>query len=392
LAARLFGQVMKTSITRLERFQACPFAHFLEYGLKLNVREEHEVRPPDIGNFFHDGLETLISETLAQGLSLRDLSEEELDTRVEAASESLLVRKNHEIFQASAWYRSLTVNLRRILRNAARTLAYQERQGQFRPYAWEAPFGFDEPGSLPSVSLELGGGRRILLRGRIDRIDEGFLPATGQRYLRVLDYKSGGNTLALWEVYYGLKLQLALYLETVLAAMPAAKPAGLFYFQVHDPVLSEESRQLLEDEEQRREALLQAQKLRGYLLRDPAVAELMDEDFARSCFLPVARKKDGDFTKNSHLLREEEFRALGRRGRQVLRQAGRRLLAGDIALSPYRSGQAGDACAYCPYHAVCRFDLLVPGHRYREIRRQKDEQILRWLANQPAEGEGGGEG
>ncbi|MDR1193754.1 MAG: exodeoxyribonuclease V subunit gamma [Peptococcaceae bacterium] len=385
LAARLFGQVIKTSITRLERFQACPFAHFLEYGLKLADREEHEVRPPDIGNFFHDGLEALIGEALAQGLSLRDLSEAELDSRVDQTAERLLVKKNHEIFQTSAWYRSLTVNLNRILRNAARTLAYQERQGCFRPLALEAAFGFDEPGSLPPVSLELGGGRQILLRGRIDRIDEGFWAETGQQYLRVLDYKSGGKTLALWEVYYGLKLQLALYLETALAAMPLARPAGLFYFQVQDPILREENRQLLADGERRQKMLMQAQRLHGYLSRDPAVAEMMDQDFAQSWFLPVALRQDGEFTKNSRLLREEDFRALGRRGRRVLGQAGRRLMGGDIALAPYRAGQTGDACAYCPYPSVCRFDPLVPGHRYREVRKQTDEQVLLWLAEQDGE-------
>ncbi|MEL7624436.1 MAG: PD-(D/E)XK nuclease family protein [Clostridiales bacterium] len=396
LAERLFGRIIKTSITRLEQFQACPFAHFLAFGLKLEPREEYEVRPPAIGNFFHDSLEALINQVKDQGLFLGDLSQEELEAWVERVAKEQLAQKNHEIFLTSAWYRSLSDNLSRILQSSARALAYQEGQGSFRPYALEAAFGFDEGSSLPPLALELGEGRRILLRGRIDRIDHAFLPQTGQQFLRVVDYKSGHKTLALHEVFHGLKLQLVLYMEAALAALPQARPAGLFYFQVHDPILRAANIREALDEKWRQERMIKAQSLQGYLLQDRDVAELMDRDYGRSLFLPVTELRSGDFGKNSKLLTDEGFRLLGGYSRRLLNKAGKRIMEGDISLSPYQTGKK-NACVYCPYGSVCRFDPTVPGHSYRYLPALQDQAVLHKLKDGgtvkelPNENQGGGE-
>jgi ATP-dependent helicase/nuclease subunit B len=388
LAEQLFGRVIKTSVTRLEQFQACPFAHFLAFGLKLETRAEYEVRPPAVGNFFHDSLEALNNQVKSRGLFLGALGREELEAWVAEVARDQLAQKSHEIFLSSAWYRRLADNLGRILQSSARALAYQEAQGSFRPYALEAPFGFDEPGSLPPVTLDLGEGRRILLRGRIDRVDEALLPQTGQRFLRVVDYKSGHKTLALHEVYHGLKLQLVLYMEAALAALPQAEPAGLFYFQVHDPMLRAANIREALDEQWRQEKILKAQSLQGYLLQNREVAALMDRNYGKSLFLPVSELKTGEFGKDSKLLSGEGFRLLGNYSRRLLNQAGQRIMNGDISLAPYQTG-GKNACVYCPYSSVCRFDPAVPGHSYRYLPAFSDQAVLGKL-RAGAAGEGGG--
>ncbi|MDR0468406.1 MAG: PD-(D/E)XK nuclease family protein, partial [Peptococcaceae bacterium] len=70
LAERLFGHTIKTSVTRLEQFQACPFSHFLGYGLALEPREIYDIQPPEIGNFFHDSLEALLKDIKAEGIAM----------------------------------------------------------------------------------------------------------------------------------------------------------------------------------------------------------------------------------------------------------------------------------------------------------------------------------
>ena len=380
LAERLFGRVIKTSITRLELFQACPFAHFLAYGLKLEPRQEYEVRPPEIGNFFHDSLEALLKESQARQKELSSLSAPELDAWVDQVVERQLAQKSHEIFLTSAWYRTLSLRLGRILRSAAGAIAFQEGQGRFRPLAMEAAFGVDLPDSLAPIRLDLGAGREILLRGRIDRIDHFYSPENKAEYLRIVDYKSGYRDMRLWEVYYGLKLQLVLYLEAALAAREGSRPAGMFYFQLKDPVVKAPNSLALntEGEELARQALKE-QKLRGYLLRDKEIAAAMDRDFGKSLFLPVALSRSGEFSDRSNLCSSEEFRLLGDYSQQLLRQAGRRLMAGDIRLSPYKAGRRESACTYCEYRAVCRFDPLIDGHRYRNLRMDKDDEVWRLL-------------
>ena len=52
---------------------------------------------------------------------------------------------------------------------------------------------------------------RMRLQGRIDRID--VCRKDGKVYVRVVDYKSGSTRFDLTSIYYGLQLQLAVYLN-----------------------------------------------------------------------------------------------------------------------------------------------------------------------------------
>ena len=53
VAKALYGEISPYSATRLERFSACAFAHFLQYGLRLAERTEYEFRAMDMGNVMH---------------------------------------------------------------------------------------------------------------------------------------------------------------------------------------------------------------------------------------------------------------------------------------------------------------------------------------------------
>ena len=49
-AAELYGEKKQFSVTRMERFSACAYAHFLTYGLHLSDRERYEFEAMDLGN------------------------------------------------------------------------------------------------------------------------------------------------------------------------------------------------------------------------------------------------------------------------------------------------------------------------------------------------------
>ena len=57
LLEQLYGKELSGSVTRLERFAACPYQYFCIYGLELREREEYKIRPIDLGNLFHKALE-----------------------------------------------------------------------------------------------------------------------------------------------------------------------------------------------------------------------------------------------------------------------------------------------------------------------------------------------
>jgi ATP-dependent helicase/nuclease subunit B len=339
----------------------------------------YEIRAPEIGKFFHDSMEALLQDIHAQKRQLGAMEQVELENRINRIADEQFQRKDYEIFQTTAWYRLLADNLRRILRSSASAMAFQEKQGDFLPQFYELAFGFDEQGGAPPISINLGGGRRILLRGRVDRIDRAVHPLTGEEFLRIVDYKAGATSLALHELYYGLKLQLILYMRAALASLPQSKPAGMFYFRVHDPLMAAENVLEAQDAGWLEEMAVKSHALKGYLLADKEVTALMDRDYAASRFLPVRTLKSGDFSKASKVLTQADFQLLGDYSQRVLRQAGESLMAGDISLKPYRTG-ARTACDYCLYRSVCRFDQAIPGHSFRYLPEMSDETALTKMA------------
>lgn len=407
LVKSLYGAagILRTSVSRLEKFQACPFAHFLTYGLKLRERAEFQAGAPDLGQFFHAGLEQFYYLLRERGLRWGELTKQEMKRLVDEIVEQLVPLLQNEVLLSTARSRYLVGKLKRILWRAVVVLGEHERQGTFRPVGME--IGFGEKGQLPGLTFTLADGTKILLRGRIDRVDA----AQDERgtYLRVIDYKSGTASLSLPEIYYGLKLQLLTYLDVVLthaasllsggadstagqeqvaatgnvrssgpapgqsSAPETVLPGGVLYFSLKDPLIAAKG-PLTEEEIEKK--ILASLKMKGYLLQDERVVRLMDQNMqGRSLLLPVALTKDGDFYKNAqNILSREKFDVLCRQVEKQLCTIGDGIMAGKAAIHPSRcNGKI--PCGYCAYAAVCRFDLSVPGYTFRLLPEKEPAEL-----------------
>ena len=49
----LYGKRLYLSASKAERFSACRYAYFLQYGLRARPRRPAAFNPPEIGTFFH---------------------------------------------------------------------------------------------------------------------------------------------------------------------------------------------------------------------------------------------------------------------------------------------------------------------------------------------------
>lgn len=67
VAEKLYGADFEKSITRMERFCVCAFAHFLTYGLGLRERQEYDFQALDLGNVCHLALERFGSKVEQSG-------------------------------------------------------------------------------------------------------------------------------------------------------------------------------------------------------------------------------------------------------------------------------------------------------------------------------------
>lgn len=95
----------------------------------------------------------------------------------------------------------------------------QLKAGSFRPLAMEKEFGF-AGSDLEGVTLDVCG-KKVVLRGKIDRID-----VSGD-LVRVIDYKTGSVKFSLTDLHSGIKLQLPVYLAVMLKAATAPRARSI---------------------------------------------------------------------------------------------------------------------------------------------------------------------
>ncbi|NMB42047.1 MAG: helicase-exonuclease AddAB subunit AddB [Firmicutes bacterium] len=387
---QIYGKTLRASVSRLEEFRKCPFAHFLSYGLRLKERQIYRLDLPDIGRFFHAALRNFAVTLQKKGLDWGKLDEESCLQLAVSEVERLVPRLQKEILLSSNRNRYLAEKFKETVSQTALILGEQARHSKFRPAGLELAFG---PGrGLPGIVFELEGGFKVELIGRIDRVDLAR-DSRGQAYLRVIDYKSGKAKLSLPEVFYGLTLQLLVYLDVVSARAPAwlkeaVLPAGALYFRVHTPLISNREPWTMEEVEQK---IRKEYKMAGLVLEDLDVVRLMDSSLQKgySEIIPVALKAKGGFYANSATITAEKLRLLFAHMRQLIKDAAKTIISGEVGISPYRLAK-NIACTYCPYKAICQFDISLKGNRYRLLKKLVKEEVWQLLGE--SQGTEGGTG
>ena len=367
----LYGSRLQASASRLERFRFCPFAHFAAYGLRLQQRAQYGLEASDTGRFFHAALRNVASVLQGEQRCWSDCRRDELLQLVSKEVAKLLPHVQREILLSSHRYNYLAKKMEEAVGRAVLCLAEHDRRSAFKPLALEIGFGRD--GELPPLRPVLPVGSPVEVVGRIDRVD-GARSATGNTYLRVIDYKSGATDLNLTEVLHGLSLQLLLYLDAALsnAALlyqsqlspdAAVMPAGIFYFRVFNPLVRSNGPRtpdIIEDE------LLKLFKLKGKILAEPAVVQLMDNELQSgySKIIPAGLNKQGELYRVKSLLTAASFEQLRQHIRSLVAETATQILQGNLKISPFKLGHK-KACTYCLYKSVCQFDLLLEENCFR---------------------------
>jgi len=362
-ARALYGEDVLT-VSRLEQFAECPFKHFVTYGLRPHVLREWKIDPIETGNFYHTGLNNFAK------LARRDRNFPNLPPeRIEAMAEEAIAPLLDELMQGPMGDgdRSLARfdMARHAIRRAAMTMTAHLAAGRFQLYRTEASFGYE--GGMPPIVLILSDGREIALRGRIDRIDRYDSPEAV--YLRVIDYKSSQQTLDAARTWWGLQLQLLLYLDVCTHAIPGAKPAGAFYFYVADPLVESDTDAAGIVESKLRDLF----QLRGITLSDVEIVSAMDEGEI-PCVLPPLYLKSGELKKTAKALDEQQFAALLHHSREVAVELADRLFGGETDIAPSRE-QSRTSCDFCDYRSICHFDASSPDAPFRTVGDMSMEEL-----------------
>ena len=388
VAHALYGTVLENSVTRLEQYAACAYAHFLMYGLKLSEREQYEFAPVDMGNIFHETLEAFSKKLDASDYTWKTLPREVADEWVEECLASLTVDYGNTVLNSSARNSYMIRRMARILKRTVWALGEQIRKGMFTPENYE--ISFSGVSDLEAINIELSPEEQLKLRGRIDRVDT--CEDAEHVYVKVIDYKSGTTSFQLLALYHGLQLQLVVYMDAAMEMLRGQHPkkeilpGGILYYHIDDPVL--ESDTPLSDEEAE-QALLFALRPDGLVNSGEEIYRAMDQNFeGKSQMIPVEIKKNGEISAaRSKVASTEEFAVITRYVEHEIRQCGEAIYAGNIAVNPYRS-DIETSCTYCPYASVCGMDAKIPGYEYRQFASMKKEEVLDQMQTELARNRG----
>jgi len=368
-AAQLYGKNIYTSVSRLEKFASCPFAYFVQYGLKAKERKIFRLTPPDIGTFMHTVIDRFSKRIEDTDTNWRSLERDKCSELISEIVDEMLAEMPGSILNSSGRYKSLTVRLKRILERAVWLIAEHIKRGDFEPQDYEAVFG--NGGKFPPISIELPSGEKLSLTGRIDRIDA--MKTEEGTYLRIIDYKSGNKAFKLSDAYYGLEIQLLAYLDAALdsSQTDSLLPGGVFYFKLDDPLIRFDGNS---DKEAIEKAIMKELKMKGLLLADVKLVKAMDKQIDGDSLIIPARINKGDVLGRSSAATLEQFEMLRRHVRRLLVKIGTEIVRGNVSVRPYRR-KKDTACKYCSYMPVCQFDPSSGLNSYRFLRDIDDENI-----------------
>ena len=343
--ARKLFMTDRLSVSRLEQFAACPYRHFIDYGLRPVKQEKYEFESNDAGTFFHAALERYMDRAGADA-AWPDFTPEQVDGYMDAVCAELTGEWNDSPLRGDAVGEWTGEGYLRRVRRAAQVLTRFAANSDFRTIALEQTFG--DADGLPPIVMPLADGSKAAIRGKIDRIDtwengEGV-------WLRIVDNKSREKKPDQELMKSGQQLQLMIYLKAAAESRPEAHLAGAMYFPVIDPEVDTDT----DDPDEIARKRLNPVRMKGLVTADQDVLRAMDRDISPYSVDKVFNK-DGSVSHSASAWAVEEAE-LRRRMNAAVEKAGElcgRMRGGEIAAAPGEDS-GGSVCRYCDYRAVCR--------------------------------------
>ena len=386
-------RAIEASASRLEKYSGCPFAHFISYGLRPEDLRVFEMGPREIGDIYHECIMKLSQRLTAgedsfQGLDAVPVAITDPDSRWMKITQEECREEIRRILQEeTGTYREGLLSSGRnesyrterivdICSRVAWAMIGQVRRGRIREMYFEQPFA--RGAQLPPIRVTAGE-HEVLIKGKIDRMDVLEMPEHEdglETAVRIVDYKTGGDSVDVEHFRSGYKLQLMLYLKAA-TQKQEVKPAGVFLFKIREIDADADARTVVPGEVAAEERMEDAYKLEGIVLDDMDLIDAMDTEIGgASKVLPIKYvKKNGTYSGSSggYLFSREEFEELSAQVDRQVDRICREICDGKIDIRPKKEkkkdmeGNYKTSCKYCSYKSICMFDTAFPGCRYERV-------------------------
>ena len=353
MAEKLYLDPERVSVTRLEKFASCAYAHFLSYGLRLSDRETYGFEAMDLGNIAHQALERFARKAEEEKLDWVTMPEERRTELIDESVESSVLDYGNTVLFSSARNEYMIYRIKRLIRRSVWALTRQMEQGDFKPAGYEFKFG----------------------SGKIDRIDT--CEDENRVYVKVTDYKTGRKVFDITSFYHGLQLQLPVYLNAALETegkrYPGKEivPAGIFYYRIQDPIVAREK-----TDEKTEESILKELKLDGLVNGEEEVIEHLEANLTgSSLYYPLRRNQNGLLGSTSKALPQEKFETVLAYTRAKQKELKAEMYEGEVSALPYLLGE-DTGCDFCACKDICGFDQRIEGCEYRQLQKYSLEEAV----------------
>lgn len=372
---KLYGNNLKTSVSKLENYSSCPFSYYLTYGLKLSEKDKLEIKPIDTGSFMHDVIDRFFktimqdSEIKNSGIGVLD------DDRIKSIIDEIVNDKLHisNKFNQTAKFRTLVKRLERVVFISIKYIVESLKNSEFEVLGTEIAFDTRESAKYPPIEMDLENGKKVSIIGKIDRVDIAKMP--DGKYIRIIDYKSSAKDIELNKFVAGLQLQLITYVDAM-CKNEDVMPAGALYFTLLEPKLAQKDLSAEDIEKKLQESF----RMKGLVLADINVIKAMDEtlETGKSTKIPVSLNKDGDIAySSSNTVTRDEFERMQKHSTKLIKQISKQILSGDISVKPYYDEKSKSTpCQYCKYRSICQFDPKLKNNDYRFVANVKKQEVL----------------
>ena len=353
------------SPSRLESYSRCPFAHFIQFGLRPDEQRVFEVGSREIGDAYHNCFMELFRWVSEDGKDITDpvskwntITKEECAAKVGEILDADNADYREGLMMAGEEEKYRSGRIKEICSDISWILIDHVRAGRVHSMKLETEFG--RSGDLPPVKVETDSGM-VLIEGKIDRID-----MLDDDRIKIIDYKTGKETFSANEARKGYRLQLMLYLKA--AQEQVHKPAGVFYFLIDEPRVNVQKLRPEEIAEAVTKEIQNGYKMKGAMIEDENIIRSIAGEFAdNSQIVSLKRTAKGYFDYNSGmLLGEEDFLKLQQEVDAKVTELCKDLLDGKNPAKPMKT-EVRSACTFCQFRSICQFDTDFEDCNYEMI-------------------------
>lgn len=362
LIHQLYGEQLRLTASRVDKFYSCKFAFFMQYGLYAKPRTCAGFDAPEAGTFIHFVLENTLNTLSERDGGVKAAEKTDVQKIAQSYIERYIETMLGGLESKSARFRYLFKRLVKMMMSILDNVIFELKNSDFAPIDFE--LDFSEKGDLPPVDVSTAEGTDMRISGKVDRVD-GYIKGN-KLYLRVMDYKSGVKAFDLSDIWHGLNMQLLIYLfalkksglsryrKKISESIGEVIPAGALYVPVRDPILDAKRNS---DEATIQKLRDKALKRSGIVSDDMTLINAMENGLeGDGRFIPVKINKSGEAGAASSVASLEKLGKLSVHISKKLSEMAGEVLSGRVDADPYYRNKTVSACDWCDFKAACQFD------------------------------------